>query len=61
MVMSEIAMGGLDLVKDVIQVHRAHATGRAVLRKKLAFQIWTSSADLRLWPRLFKMPFLKAR
>lgn len=54
-------MGGFDLVKDVIQVHRAHATGRAVLRKKLAFQIWTSSADLRLWPQLFKMPFLKAR
>lgn len=33
--MSEIATVGLDLAKNVFQVHGADATGSAVLRKKL--------------------------
>ena len=33
--MSEIITVGLDLAKNVFQVHGAHGTGRAVLRKKL--------------------------
>ena len=33
--MSEITMVGLDLAKNVFQVHGADGTGRAVLRKKL--------------------------
>ena len=33
--MSEIITVGLDLAKNVFQVHGADATGRAVLRKKL--------------------------
>lgn len=33
--MSEITAVGLDLAKNVFQVHGADASGRAVLRKKL--------------------------
>lgn len=33
--MSEIITVGLDLAKNVFQVHGADGTGRAVLRKKL--------------------------
>lgn len=33
--MSEITTVGLDLAKNVLQVHRADASGRSVLRKKL--------------------------
>ncbi len=33
--MEEISMIGLDLAKNVFQVHGADQTGRAVLRKKL--------------------------
>lgn len=33
--MSEIITVGLDLAKNVFQVHGADASGRAVLRKKL--------------------------
>ena len=33
--MSEIATVGLDLAKNVSQVHGADATGRVVLRRKL--------------------------
>ena len=32
--MSEIITVGLDLAKNVFQVHRADGTGRAVFRKK---------------------------
>ena len=34
--MSEIITAGLDLAKSVFQVHGADASGRGVLRKKLA-------------------------
>lgn len=33
--MSKIVTVGLDLAKTVFQAHRANASGRAVLRKKL--------------------------
>jgi transposase len=33
--MSEITTVGLDLAKNVFQVHGADSSGRAVLRKKL--------------------------
>ena len=33
--MSEIITVGLDLAKNVLQIHEANGTGRAVLRKRL--------------------------
>lgn len=40
--MSDIAMAGFDLAKNVFQVHGADDEGRAVLRKKLRFAPMTS-------------------
>ncbi len=46
--MSEIITVGLDLAKNVFQVHGADATGRAVLRKKLRRdQVWHSLDSCR--------------
>jgi transposase len=47
--MSEISTVGLDLAKNVFQVHGADDTGRAVLRKKLRrAQVLDFSASCRL-------------
>ena len=54
--MEEISIIGLDLAKNVFQVHGADESGRAVVRKKLRrAQVWCSlptcrAALLRLKP-----------
>jgi transposase len=63
--MSEIITVGLDLAKNVFQVHGADASGRAVLRKKLrrdqVLAFFSQLAALRrrdgsLWRRPFLGP-----
>jgi hypothetical protein len=41
----EIITIGLDLAKSAFPVHGVHATGHAMVRKKLAIQI-----DSKTWP-----------
>jgi hypothetical protein len=64
-VMSEITTVGLDLAKNVFQVHGADGAGRAVLRKKLrraqVLEFFGAAAALRcgdgsLWWRAFLGP-----
>jgi len=50
-VMSEIITVGLDLAKNVFQVHGANGAGQAVLRKKLrGRKCWSFSASCPLAP-----------
>ena len=57
--MSDIITVGLDLAKNIFQVHGADGAGRAVLRKKLrrvlALQRLQCDLGLELW--LMLLPF----
>lgn len=64
--MSEIITVGLDLAKNVFQVHGAEAAGRAVLRQKLrrdqVLAILRTASGLRCRDgSLWRCPFLGPR